>query len=111
VSQATADFFEQLEQQRHEPLLEKAKGRIRFELTEGRKTERWLVEVDHGDVAVSHKNASGDCTIRMSAELFDEVARGEENAMAAFLRGAIRVEGDPELLVLFQRVFPGPPSR
>jgi hypothetical protein len=28
--------------------------------------------------------------------------------MAAILRGEIGVEGDPELLVLFQRVFAGP---
>jgi hypothetical protein len=28
--------------------------------------------------------------------------------MAAVLRGEINIEGDPELLVLFQRVFAGP---
>jgi hypothetical protein len=30
--------------------------------------------------------------------------------MAAILRGEVRIEGDPELLVLFQRVFAGPPE-
>jgi hypothetical protein len=30
--------------------------------------------------------------------------------MAALLRGAMAVEGDVELLVLFQRLFPAPPS-
>jgi hypothetical protein len=34
--------------------------------------------------------------------------RGEVNAMAAYLRGELILEGDPELLVLFQRVLPGP---
>ena len=36
-------------------------------------------------------------------------AKSEVNAMAALLRGAMGVEGDVELLVLFQRLFPGPP--
>ena len=30
--------------------------------------------------------------------------------MAALLRGALAIEGDAELLVLFQRLFPGPPA-
>jgi hypothetical protein len=36
---------------------------------------------------------------------------GETNALAAYLRGAVEVEGDPELLLRFQRIFPGPPVR
>jgi putative sterol carrier protein len=110
MADATADFFERLEQQGHEPLLEKATGRIAVELENGKKTERWLVAVDKGDVAVSHESGEADCTVRTSEALFDEVVRGEENAMAAALRGAMTVEGDPELLVLFQRLFPGPPQ-
>jgi putative sterol carrier protein len=40
--------------------------------------------------------------------LFDAIVSGERNAMAAVLRGEITIKGDPELLVLFQRVFAGP---
>jgi putative sterol carrier protein len=52
-----------------------------------------------------------DCTIRATKQVFDGVAGGEVNATAAVLRGALVVEGDPELLTLFQRLFPGPPKR
>jgi putative sterol carrier protein len=38
------------------------------------------------------------------------MAAGKVNAFAAVLRGAIKIEGDPRLLVLFQRLFPGPRS-
>jgi hypothetical protein len=38
------------------------------------------------------------------------MAAGKVNAFAAALRGAIAVEGDPRLLVLFQRLLPGPQS-
>ena len=36
---------------------------------------------------------------------------GEVNALAAFLRGELSVEGDSEFLVLFQRVLPAPPAK
>ena len=46
----------------------------------------------------------------MDRALFQRLANGEVNAMAALLRGAIAVEGDPQLLVMFQRLLPGPPG-
>jgi putative sterol carrier protein len=109
MAEATAEFFERLEREGHEPVLEKATGRIRIDLVNGNTTESWLVAVDRGDVSVSHENGETDCALRTSEKLFEEMVRGQENAMAAFLRGAIEIEGDPEFLVLFQRLFPGPP--
>jgi predicted lipid carrier protein YhbT len=110
MADSTTDFFEDLARRGHEPLLEQATGRIAVEVVGPRQTERWLVEVDGGDVAVSRENGDSDCTVRTSEELFDGIVRGEVNVMAGFLRGDIEVEGDPELLVLFQRIFPGPPG-
>jgi putative sterol carrier protein len=110
MAEATTEFFEGLEQRGFEPLLEKATGRIGVELVNGKKTSRWLVAIDKGKVDVSHKRGTTDCTVRSTEELFDELVRGEANAMAAVLRGEITVEGDPELLMLFQRVFVGPPK-
>ena len=39
---ATTDFFSALEARGHEPLLEKATGTLRFDLTNGKRTARWL---------------------------------------------------------------------
>ena len=105
---ATAGFFDELGARGHEPMLEKATGRLRFDLTDGKQTTRWLVEIDKGDVAVSHRNAKADCVVRAEKKLFDNIARGKQNGMAALLRGAVVVEGDPTLLASFQRLFPGP---
>ena len=106
---ATTEFFEELGSRGHEPLLEKATGTIRFDLSNGKRKARWLVTVKKGDVTVSHANARADCVTRADQGLFEQIVTGEENAMAAVLRGAISVEGRPELLVYFQRLFPGPP--
>ena len=111
MADATTRFFEALGERGHEPLLEKAKGTLRFELRRGKQTDRWLVTIDKGDVSVSRRNAAADATLRATKELFDGLASGEVNTMAAVLRGAVEFEGDPELLVLFQRLFPGPPAK
>ena len=103
---ATAEFFDGLAQRGHEPLLERATGTVRFDLVENGRDERWLVAVDKGDIVVSHRDGTADCTLRASRRLFEGVATGEVNAMAAVMRGAIQVDGDWHLLVLFQRVFP-----
>jgi putative sterol carrier protein len=110
MAEATTEFFEDLGQRDFEPLLEKATGRIGVELVNGKKSSRWLVAIDKGKVDVSHKSGATDCTLRTTEELFDALVRGEANTMAAVLRGEITVEGDAELLMLFQRVFVGPPK-
>jgi putative sterol carrier protein len=38
--------------------------------------------------------------------LFDDLASGRANAMAAMLRGAVAVDGDRTLMIRFQRLFP-----
>jgi putative sterol carrier protein len=111
MADATTEFFEELAARGHEPLLEKATGSIRFDLTDNGRRSRWLVELDKGDIAVSHRNVKADCVVRGEKGLFEAIASGEENAVAAFLRGAIGIDGNRQLLVLFQRVFPAPPRR
>ena len=109
MTTATTEFFDQLAQRGHEPLLERATGTVAFDLARRSGTDRWLVTIAKGDLSVSRKNLRPDCIIRTDAELFEGIASGRVNTMAAVLRGAVTVEGDLELAVLFQRVFPGPP--
>jgi putative sterol carrier protein len=105
---ATEGFFRALGDRRHEPSLQKATGTMRFDLADGTSTERWLLTLDKGDVSVSRKNLSADCVVRTERTIFDAMVRGDVNGMAAYLRGDLAFEGDPELLVLFQRMFPPP---
>jgi putative sterol carrier protein len=110
MADATAGFFDALGALGHEPLLAKANGTIRFDLADGKKIERWLVTIRKGEVSVSRRNTKADCVIRCDMALFHRLAAGQENAMAALLRGAIELEGDPGLVVLIQRLLPGPPT-
>jgi putative sterol carrier protein len=111
MADATARFFDALGERGHEPLLEKATGTLRFDLDAGGRTDRWLVTVERGDVTVSRKAAKADVVVRTDRALFDKLASGRKNAMAAILRGEIGIEGRVQLLALFQRLFPSPPKR
>ncbi|HEX2292756.1 MAG TPA: SCP2 sterol-binding domain-containing protein [Gaiellaceae bacterium] len=110
MGDATAEFFDELARRGREPLLEKATGTLRFDLVDGKRIERWRVAIEKGDVTVSRKNAAADCVVRTEKSVFESLARGELQMLTAFLRGLMRLEGEGELLVLFQRVFPGPPT-
>jgi predicted lipid carrier protein YhbT len=103
------EFFGQLGRREREPLLAKVTGRVRFDLVEAGRPDRWLVAVDKGDITVWHKGGLADCTIRADRTLFERLCHGEENAIAAVLRGALVCGGDVELLFAIQRIFPGPP--
>ncbi len=108
MTDSTAELFRELGGRGREPLLGNATGVVRFDLVDGERTERWLVTLDRGNVSVSRKNVTADCIVRADKTLFDAMAVGEVNALAAYLRGDLTLEGDPELLVLIQRVLPGP---
>jgi putative sterol carrier protein len=109
MADPTSEFFEQLGRRGHEPLLERTSGTLRFDLRNGKQVDRWLVVVKKGDVAVSHRNARADSVVSADRALFDSIASGKTNALAAILRGEVGVEGDVRLLVAFQRLLPGPP--
>jgi putative sterol carrier protein len=108
MNDPTREFFYELDKRGHEPMLRKATGRLRFDLTDGTGTAHWLIVVKKGDVSVSRGDGAADCIVTTDRPLFEAIVRGEKNAMAAILRGEIGIAGDPELLVLFQRVFAGP---
>ena len=105
---AIADLFERLAQGGHEPLLGKASGTLRLDLRSGKETEHWVLAIDRGRVCVSREKADADAVIHADRELFELLVTGKANALSSLLRGQIVIEGNPELLIMLQRLFPGP---
>ena len=101
-------FFDEVGKRGQEPLMRNSTGTLRFDLGGDKSTERYFVTITKGNLAVSKKNGEADCVASMDRPLFNKLARGDTNAMAAVLRGEIGIKGNPELLVLFQQMFPGP---
>jgi putative sterol carrier protein len=111
VADPTAVFFDDLARRGHEPLLGDAVGSVRIELAGDSLAGTWLVRLDQGEITVSRDEVAADCVVRCDRSVFDGIAAGEVNAVAALLRGALVYEGDPELLVRLQRLFPGRGTR
>jgi Alkyl sulfatase C-terminal len=112
MADPTTEFFDGLAARGHEPLLDKATGTLRFDVVDGKRTERWFLIVKKGDLTVSRRNVEADLVVRCERPLFEELITGKANAMAAVLRGAMSIAATSgeaaELLVLFQRLLPRP---
>ena len=64
MADSTAEFFDALAERGHEPLLQKTTGTVRFDLSDGKKIDRWLVSVVKGDLAVSRRNVGRTSSCR-----------------------------------------------
>jgi putative sterol carrier protein len=102
-------FFAEIQSRAYEPILRGESGSLRFDLRRGSGLEHWYISIDDGNIIVSHGRGRADTVVKVDGDLFDRIAQGRANAMAAQLRGALVVEGDLHLLMVFQRLFPGPP--
>jgi hypothetical protein len=109
MNSSTVAFFEELGRRGHDPLLERVSATVRFDVGDEASIDHRLLRIDRGDIRVASQNVPADCTVIIGDELLDEIIHGRTGAMAAFLRGALLIEGDPEVLVLVQRLFPGHP--
>ncbi|MER7416453.1 SCP2 sterol-binding domain-containing protein [Micromonospora peucetia] len=107
---ATTRFFEDLDRREYEPLLAKSSGTLRWDLHEGARTTHWLLRIDHGRVQVSQEDQDADAVVGTSPRLFDDLATGREDGIAALLRGDMAVTGDLRLVVQLERLFPSPPD-
>jgi putative sterol carrier protein len=108
MGNASSAFFASLAARGQDPVLGSARGTVRVDLLDDGRTRSWLVGMDHGRITVAEGGGDADCVIRTTHEAFDELAEGRTAALAAALRGVLDVEGDPRLLVRFQRLFPAP---
>lgn len=109
MTDPTHEFFADLERRGHEPMLGRTSGTLRFDLAGPHEVEHWYVRIRKGDLTVTRSEDEADCVIRTDKELFDRLTSGTANAMAAALRGVVEPLGDLQLIVQFQRLFPGPP--
>jgi putative sterol carrier protein len=111
MKSSTAAFFDEIGRRGHEPLLERVSATVRFDVGDGASVDHRLLRIDRGDIRVTSEDVPADCAVIIGEELLDEIIHGRTGAMPAFLRGALLVEGNPEVLVLVQRLFPGHPAR
>jgi putative sterol carrier protein len=101
---AARAFFEGLEVRAERANLDGLDNSYRFEI-EGEGS--WNVRVHAGRVVVTEgpEDGSADATVRMNAEVFDQLASGRQNPATAYLRRKIKVDGDLGAVMKLQRLF------
>ena len=77
-------------------------GSLRFDLIDGDRTDHWRVTFAKGVVTVARSDAPADCEVRTDRSTMEAILLGRLNAMAALLRGAVKVEGQTLLLAVFR---------
>jgi putative sterol carrier protein len=81
------------------------KATVQFDLS-GENGGLWHVVIADGNASVE-KGAADDptATIRMAADDYKAMLKGELNPMAAFMQQKIKVEGDLNTVMKFQTLF------
>jgi putative sterol carrier protein len=108
MTDVTEQFLLSLADRGFQPLLQKITGTLAVRLLDGSEVDAWMVAVDKGEVSARRGAGDADATLTVERSLFERMVHGRANAMAAVLRGEARIDGDLNLLMAIQRVFPGP---
>ena len=107
-SDPTTQLFRRISRIGRVDSLADVEGLLRFDLNVGDRVEQWAIHVHYGQITVSRDGAEPDCVVSLDKELADRIATGQANAMSGLLRSDIMVSGDVRLLVLLERLLPGP---
>ena len=96
------DFFDTLES-RVDP--SKTAGMNNSYLFDIDGAGKWKVDVQDGNVKVTEGEHDADATITTSAETFDKIVSGEQNATSAYMTGKLKVKGDMGAAMKLQKLF------
>jgi hypothetical protein len=103
-----AAFFDELGRLGHVTSLDTVAGTVRFDISDGLRTDHWLITINHGAVGVSPSDGDADCVIHVDEASFRRLADGRTVPFAAFLSNEIGLDGSFALLILVGHLFPGP---
>jgi putative sterol carrier protein len=105
LSTSTVDrietYFDNLAKRGHVPLLDHVSGTLEFDI-EG-ADRRW-VTVNRGELVVTRTPIKADCVISCDAQTFTRILAGQQNPVAAGIRGAVKISGNLALGLSIQRV-------
>ena len=66
---------------------------------------QWLVNVADGAISVTEGGGEADATIVASAETFEKIVAGEQNATTAYMTGKLKIKGDMGAAMKLQKIF------
>ncbi|MDG4794203.1 hypothetical protein [Micromonospora sp. WMMD1082] len=110
MTEATQQFFATLPARAPEVLRVPVAGTLRIDLSDGQRTEHWLVRMRPGVAEVDQGVEQGDGIWYCGVNLFDRLVTGRAQAVAAVFRNESTFLGNVMLFLVFRRFFPPPPG-
>ena len=100
---AAKEFFDNLETRTDASKLAGMSNSYLFDIDgEG----QWFVSVKDGALSVTEGGGENpDATISASAETFEKIAAGEQNATTAYMTGKLKIKGDMGAAMKLQKLF------
>ena len=100
---AAKEFFDSLETRADASKLAGMTNSYLFDI-EGEG--QWFVSVEDGALSVTEGGGENpDATISASAETFEKIAAGEQNATTAYMTGKLKIKGDMGAAMKLQKLF------
>ncbi|WP_341717825.1 SCP2 sterol-binding domain-containing protein [Micromonospora sp. FIMYZ51] len=110
MSEATQQFFAALPARAPEVLRTPISGTLRIDLSDGQRTEHWLVRMRPGTAEVEQGSDAADAIWYCGLDLFDRLVTGRAQALAALFRNESTYTGNVVLFLAFRRFFPAAPG-
>lgn len=110
MGEATERFFASLPARAPDVIVGPIDGTLQINLTAEDRTEHWHLVLQERHVEVRRAQLPADAVWESSLELFDRLATGRAQALAAMLRNDTTLRGDLLLFLTFRAFFPTPPG-
>lgn len=110
MTEATEQFFKTLPARAPQVLRAPITGTLRIDLSDGQRTEHWVVRMRTGAAEVSQGPAEADGIWYCGTDLFDRLATGRAQAVASLFRNESTFSGNVLLLLAFRLFFPPAPG-
>lgn len=95
---------------RPELLPERISGAISVDLESDGEVQHWRIELNSGNLRVSHNPGAADCVISANREVFRRIILGQDSIQAAAYRTDVLIDGQFLFTALMRRLLPGPPD-
>ncbi|MGC5029080.1 SCP2 sterol-binding domain-containing protein [Micromonospora sp. DT229] len=110
MDEAIEQFFASLPARAPREMRSSIVGTLRIDLSDGDRTEHWVVRMRPGAIEVDRGPAEAESIWYCSVDLFHRLVTGRAEAMATLFRNESTFSGRVVLFLVLRRLFPPVPG-
>ncbi|MEU6022288.1 SCP2 sterol-binding domain-containing protein [Micromonospora sp. NPDC048871] len=110
MDEAIEQFFASLPARGPQEMRSSLAGTLRIDLSDGERTEHWVLRLRPGVIEVERGPAEADSIWYCSVDLFDRLVTGRAEPLAALFRNECSFSGRVPMFLILRRLFPSAPG-